>query len=576
MKRFGCALLALIIGVAVLVVVILGGGDEDLDECGPNAMRANQGTVSGGVPDGEFSLPEPGTAYPDRFTSGFGPRWGTVHEGADIASGLGTPIFAFADGVVAQAGPAQGFGAYIVIDHDGYGEFFSTLYGHVFEEDILVSVGDKVKAGQHIANEGYNGGVQPPGPQGSHLHFEVHPGGYRNPVNPKPWLDRAVPPGTSGGKESKPTQGSTTTERKAEPSATAKSTAPSSARVVDTDELPPVPEIFNETNLHVDTVRVGRAVAQRFPSIKVIGGWRPPDGYEDHPSGTAIDIMIDTANPDSSVAGDYSATAEGKALGDEIRDYILDNKEEFGLRYIMWRQKEYYPDGEIRDTPDRGGYTVNHYDHLHVRTVASEVAQPGQKFGPAPEGGNGSRSTYRSNCISTRGDIDADLGGKGIPPGIERMIPIAARQCDAIDEALVAGLMDHESIGFTPRAVSNKGAQGWAQFMPDTWATHGAQVDDETGEIIGPPGSGSPDDEEDATMASARFLCLLHEEFAPEIASGALKGDPTELMLAGYNAGPGAVRQYGGVPPYAETQNYVKVVPETAKKYEKKGRQNDG
>ena len=44
-------------------------------------------------------------------------------------------------------------------------------------------------------------------------------------------------------------------------------------------------------------------------------------------------------------------------------------------------------------------------------------------------------------------------------------------------------------------------------------------------------------------------------------------------MLAAYNAGPGAVEQFGGVPPYAETQQYVKIVPETAKKYEKNGKQ---
>lgn len=572
MKRLVAAFVALCVGVTILVVVILDGGDEELDKCGPNGV--SRGPVSGGVPDGEFSLPEPGTAYPDKFTSGFGPRWGTMHEGADIASGVGTPIFSFADGVVAQAGPAQGFGAYIVIDHDGYGEFFSTLYGHVFEKDILVSVGDKVKAGQQIASEGYNGGVEPPGPQGSHLHFEVHPGGYRNPVDPVPWLDQAVAPGTSGNSDEKQPRGksATSTESSGEPSATATTATSASARGMDTGELPAVPDVLDETNLHRDTVRVGRAVAQRYPQIKVIGGWRL-DPYPDHPSGTAIDIMIDSANPDPTVSGDYSTTSEGKALGDEIRDYILDNKEEFGLEYIMWRQKEYYPSGEIRDTPDRGGHTANHYDHLHVRTVASAPPAPGEKIGPAPEGGTGSRSMYQSDCVSTKGDIDADLGDKGIPPGIERMIPIAARQCDAVTEPLLAGLMDHESMNFTPNAVSGAGAQGWAQFMPDTWATYGAQVDDETGEVTGPPGSGSPNDEEDATIASAKFLCKLDESLAPGIDSGKITGDRQELMLAAYNAGPGAVEQYGGVPPYAETQQYVKIVPETAKKYEKNGKQ---
>lgn len=550
MKRLVAAFVALCVGVTILVVVILDGGDEELDKCGPNGV--SRGPVSGGVPDGEFSLPEPGTAYPDKFTSGFGPRWGTMHEGADIASGVGTPIFSFADGVVAQAGPAQGFGAYIVIDHDGYGEFFSTLYGHVFEKDILVSVGDKVKAGQQIASEGYNGGVEPPGPQGSHLHFEVHPGGYRNPVDPEPWLNKAVAPGSTETKQGPP-KNKTVSNRANKPQ-----------REETAGELTPVPEVFNEAHMQVDSVRIGRAVAHKFPEITTIGGWRPSDPFPDHPSGRAVDIMIDNWD-----------TAEGKQLGDEVLEYLYGNREYFQIEYFIWRQKYIPAEGEGNMMEDRGSPTQNHFDHVHVTTKGHGLPEEGQIIGEAPNGGD-SAPTYRSDCVSTAddvGNVDADLGGKGIPPGIARMIPIAARQCDAVTEPLLAGLMDHESMNFTPNAVSGAGAQGWAQFMPDTWAKYGAQVDDETGEVIGPPGSGSPNDEEDATIASAKFLCKLDESLAPGIDSGKITGDRQELMLAAYNAGPGAVEQYGGVPPYAETQQYVKIVPETAKKYEKNGKQ---
>lgn len=69
-------------------------------------------------------------------------------------------------------------------------------------------------------------------------------------------------------------------------------------------------------------------------------------------------------------------------------------------------------------------------------------------------------------------------------------------------------------------------------------------------------------------MAAARYLCQIAEDQRPLIESGEISGDPTELMLAGYNAGPGAVQQYGGVPPYAETQKYVQIVPQTAEKHE--------
>ena len=68
-------------------------------------------------------------------------------------------------------------------------------------------------------------------------------------------------------------------------------------------------------------------------------------------------------------------------------------------------------------------------------------------------------------------------------------------------------------------------------------------------------------------MAAARFLCDIAKDQKAGIASGQLKGDPQALMLAGYNAGPGAVEQYGGVPPYAETQKYVVIVPKEAEKF---------
>lgn len=543
----------LVLGVLSLIVVVTTVLVDDDALCGPWASPASS-KADGGVPDGEFSVPEPGESWPDKKTSGFGMRWGSMHNGVDIASGAGTPIYAFADGVVADAGEAQGFGSWIVIDHDGYGEFFSTVYGHIFPEDLLVSTGDTVKAGQHIANEGYNGSVQPPGPGGSHLHFEVWPGGRLSggsPVDPEPWINKAVAPGSTETKQGTPKN------------KTASNRANKPQREETAGELTPVPEVFNEAHMQVDSVRIGRAVAHKFPEITTIGGWRPSDPFPDHPSGRAVDIMIDNWDTD-----------EGKQLGDEVLAYLYGNREYFQIEYFIWRQKYIPAEGEGNMMEDRGSPTQNHFDHVHVTTKGHGFPEEGQSIGEAPDGGD-STPTYRSDCVSTAedvADVDADLGGKGIPPGIERMIPIAARECSAVNEALLAGLMDHESMNFTPQAVSPVGAQGWAQFMPDTWKTYGAEVDDNTGEVIGPPGSGSPHDEEDATIAAGKFLCHLDEELAPARESGQIKGDPEELILAAYNAGPGAVIAHGGVPPYSETQNYVKVVPETARKYEQHGK----
>jgi murein DD-endopeptidase MepM/ murein hydrolase activator NlpD len=114
-----------------------------------------------------------------RLTSCYGPRWGTMHQGVDIAAPIGTPIYVPEDGVVLQAGAASGFGQAVYVQH-GDGQI--TLYGHV--NQFFVSAGQVVKAGDHIADVGNKG--QSTGP---HLHFEVHQGGlYASRVNPMPWL----------------------------------------------------------------------------------------------------------------------------------------------------------------------------------------------------------------------------------------------------------------------------------------------------------------------------------------------------------------------------------------------------
>ena len=111
------------------------------------------------------------------FTSGFGERWGRFHNGIDIANNIGTPIYAVMDGTVINAGPAQGFGNWVVIKHAG-GEV--SVYGHM--RDYNVTVGQQVRAGEQIAKIGNEG--QSTGP---HLHFEIKPDGV-NPVDPVEWF----------------------------------------------------------------------------------------------------------------------------------------------------------------------------------------------------------------------------------------------------------------------------------------------------------------------------------------------------------------------------------------------------
>jgi murein DD-endopeptidase MepM/ murein hydrolase activator NlpD len=114
-----------------------------------------------------------------RVTSGFGARWGRAHKGLDIAAPIGTPIHAPLAGEVVASGPASGFGLWVRVRHD---DGTVTTYGHV--NRALVRVGERVEAGQEIAEVGNRGHST-----GPHLHVEVQtPGGAT--VNPRPWLDQ--------------------------------------------------------------------------------------------------------------------------------------------------------------------------------------------------------------------------------------------------------------------------------------------------------------------------------------------------------------------------------------------------
>ncbi|WP_459959526.1 M23 family metallopeptidase [Nocardia sp. IFM 10818] len=110
------------------------------------------------------------------LSSGFGMRWGAMHAGLDFADGFGAPILAATDGTVIEAGPASGFGLWVrVLQDDGT----IGVYGHM--QDILVQVGQQVRAGDHIATVGSRGYST-----GPHLHYEVHTDA--GPIDPMPWL----------------------------------------------------------------------------------------------------------------------------------------------------------------------------------------------------------------------------------------------------------------------------------------------------------------------------------------------------------------------------------------------------
>ena len=114
-----------------------------------------------------------------RSTSGFGPRWGRMHEGHDWAGPVGTAIHATADGVVVQASRQGGYGNLIKIRHD-FG--FETRYAHLSR--FRVKVGERVSRGQRIGDMGNTGRST-----GSHLHYEIRIGGTA--INPMKYIKAA-------------------------------------------------------------------------------------------------------------------------------------------------------------------------------------------------------------------------------------------------------------------------------------------------------------------------------------------------------------------------------------------------
>ena len=111
-----------------------------------------------------------------QYTSGFGPRWGTMHYGTDMAAKHGSAILATADGVINFAGWEKGYGKLIKIKHDfGY----ETRYAHLSK--ISVSVGQRISQGDRIGKMGNTGRST-----GTHLHYEIRRNG--KPINPMKYI----------------------------------------------------------------------------------------------------------------------------------------------------------------------------------------------------------------------------------------------------------------------------------------------------------------------------------------------------------------------------------------------------
>jgi soluble lytic murein transglycosylase-like protein len=158
--------------------------------------------------------------------------------------------------------------------------------------------------------------------------------------------------------------------------------------------------------------------------------------------------------------------------------------------------------------------------------------------------------TFASALSTAQAEADPSLApepsstGAGASSTYAPLIDSAAARY-GLNPAVLAGLIQQES-GFDPSARSSAGALGLTQLMPSTAASLGVS---------------EPLDPAQSIEGGARYLAQLLHQFA---------GNTTDA-LAAYNAGPGAVEQYGGVPPYSETQQYVANVLNNAASYQQSG-----
>ncbi|WP_405871430.1 MULTISPECIES: NlpC/P60 family protein [unclassified Streptomyces] len=149
------------------------------------------------------------------------------------------------------------------------------------------------------------------------------------------------------------------------------------------------------------------------------------------------------------------------------------------------------------------------------------------------------------NLVNGVGGGTKALAKGAVPAAYSAIVQKWGNLCSAINPALLAAQLYQES-GFNPNAKSAAAAEGIAQFIPGTWATHGIDGNGDGVKNVWDP--------QDAIPSAASYDCQL-ASYVKDV-----PGNLTENMLASYNAGSYAVIKYGGVPPYKETQNYVKTI----------------
>ncbi|KXX60055.1 lytic transglycosylase [Rhodococcus sp. LB1] len=179
-------------------------------------------------------------------------------------------------------------------------------------------------------------------------------------------------------------------------------------------------------------------------------------------------------------------------------------------------------------------------------------------------------STVPESIPRTEGVVASNVAAGPMPIGsIGVFVPWFTKAggiCEGITAPVLAALYSVEN-GFrygVTSPLSPSGARGPGQFMPATWARYGKDADgDGKADVLGVA---------DSVMASGNLLCDMYSQIGEWKAEGLVSGDTLDLTLAGYNAGIGAVRQFGGMPRGTDdyenqTRPYVAKIRESEERF---------
>ncbi|WP_433574241.1 peptidoglycan DD-metalloendopeptidase family protein [Nocardia brasiliensis] len=208
--------------------------------------------------------------------------------------------------------------------------------------------------------------------------------------------------------------------------------------------------------------------------------------------------------------------------------------------------------------------------HLHFEVVPGGRFTGGSQIDPMPwlagsaapapvPGPSPSPSRGAPPCPPGFGTAGGQLDTATVPADLASWYQLAGSLCPQISASLLAAQGKQES-GFRRGLTSGAGAQGLSQFLPSTATS--INPDDGQPYVIDADGNGTASvwDDGDAIVGQGRYMCALARKVESWKAEGKVAGDTTTLVLAAYNAGEGAVLQYGGVPPYSETSDYVRLI----------------